>query len=137
MVRQFLLSVISGKITNPFPLRKAIAMLPDGWYMFKIEPKTKRSTSQNAYFHGVVVPLVYQGLKDAGFDEIEDHEDAKMVVKSLFLERIIPDRRTGEGIKTIRNTHTLTTVEFSEFVDKIIKWASEYLGVQIPLPNEF
>ena len=83
-----------------------------------------------------MIPIVFKGLRDAGFDDIRTTEDAKAVIKSLFLKRAIPNVNTGEAIEFIQDTHKLSTVEFMEFIEAVIKWAAEYLNIHIPYPGE-
>jgi len=130
---EFFVSIKNGKIDNPRTVRKGF-MLPDGRYRVRIDKFKKRSNLQNRYLHGVVVPLVFDGLRDAGFDQVRTHEDAKTVIKSLFLKKTITN--DIETFEFIRDTHTLTTLEFMEFVSDVQRWAIEYLSVYIPDPSE-
>lgn len=114
-----------------------ISELPDGEYVWEIKPyKPKRSNQQNAYYWAVIVPLVEKGLRDIGFDEIRDAEDAHEAIKSLFFKKILHNETHEElTIETVTSTTKFSKEEFSEKIDMIIKWAWEYLAVSIPLPN--
>jgi tagatose-1,6-bisphosphate aldolase len=97
--------------------------------------KNKRSNPQNAYFHGVVLPLVYNGLKELG--HTMPLADVKDLLKLKFLKvPIFVNEETGEITEKIKNTSELTTIEFMEFVSEIQRWSSENLGVNIPDPNQ-
>ena len=97
--------------------------------------KNKRSNPQNAYFHGVVLPLVYNGLKELG--HTMPLADVKDLLKLKFLKvPIFVNEETGEITEKIKNTSELTTIEFMEFVSEIQRWSAENLGVNIPEPNE-
>jgi len=97
--------------------------------------KNKRSNPQNAYFHGVVLPLVYNGLKELG--HTMPLADVKDLLKLKFLKvPIFVNEETGEITEKIKNTSELTTTEFMEFVSGIQRWSAENLGVDIPDPNE-
>lgn len=133
---QFLTHIRDKKITNPTVVRKYFSMLKDGCYQITIRVRRKRSLPQNSYFHGVMLPLVFDGLRDAGFDEVMDHEDAKLIIKNLFLKVNIVSKETGLVVEHIRKTSSLSTTEFNELIDQVIKWAAEYLMIQIPYPNE-
>lgn len=109
--------------------------LPDGSYLVTIESTKKRTNDQNQYYWGVVVPAVYNGLREAGFNEVKSRDDAHLVMKSLFLKQHIPGK-DGEAFELIRSTTGLKTLEFSKYLMDIFQWASEYLGVVIPEPNE-
>jgi hypothetical protein len=130
--------VIAGSIVNMDPLQNYFARKRDGWYEIEAkEKRAKRSLGQNAYFHGVMLPIVLDGLRDAGWDEIEDLDDAKDLVKDMFARFNLVNNKTGEMVTRIKPTHKMSTVEFIEFCDKIIKWGAEWLGIQIPYPNEY
>lgn len=108
--------------------------LKDGQYTVEIQKYSgKRSSNQNRYFHGIVVPMVLDGLRNAGFDDVKDNEDAKAVIKILFLKQEITNGT--ETFTVTRDTHNLSAVEMMTFIDDVVKWASEYLGIFIPAPN--
>ncbi len=136
MKNQIFIHISKNEITNKRLVRQAFDSLKDGRYQVTIESNNNRSNPQNAYLHGVVIPLVFDGLRDAGFDDVRDKEDAKLVIKTLFLTRKIHNPENGDTIPIIRKTSELTTTEMMQFIDEVIKWAAEYLNVQIPLPNE-
>ena len=97
----------------------------------------KRSIEQNAYLHGYIFPEVLKGMIDIGYSPSEvDEATVKMYLKDKFLRRDVVNEKTGEVISIVRNTSELSTVEFMQFVDDIIKWAAEYLDIELMLPNE-
>jgi hypothetical protein len=134
-MKEFMLHIDQRLITNTKAVRKAFEELEDGHYLVRIEPKKKRSLNQNAYFHGIMVPMVLQGLREAGYSEVKTPEDAKDIIKSLFLKKMVKSELTGEEIPVIRHTSELTTVEFNLMMEECGQWASEYLGLFIPPPN--
>lgn len=134
-MKEFMLHIDQHQITNVKVVRKAFDELEDGHYLVRIEPKKKRSLNQNAYFHGIMVPMVLQGLREAGYNEVKTQEDAKDIIKTLFLKKIIKNDLTGEEIPVVRHTSELTTVEFNLMMEECGQWASEYLGIFIPPPN--
>ena len=128
--------IIHNQITNKQVIRKAFEELKDGRYLVSIENGKNRTSPQNRYYWGCCLPIVRDGLKDIGYNEIKTNEDAHEVLKYLFLKKRIPNEETGEVIELLGTTTKLSTTEFNEYTDQIIQWASEYLNVQIPLPNE-
>jgi RNA-binding protein YhbY len=126
----------AGRITNQVDIRKKFAELKDGIYQVKVSTRKKRSLSQNAYYWGVVCDMVKQGLYEAGYRSVRTSDDAHEVMKILFLKKRIVNEDTGEVIEIIGSTASLTTEEFIIYIEEIIQWAAEYLGIQIPLPNE-
>ncbi len=96
-----------------------------------------RSIQQNAYLHGVVIPEVQRGLIDAGYSPNEVTMDAvKDLLKYRFAKKEIVNTTTGETMEMIHATHEMTTAEMTDFIEEVRRFASEYLGVYIPSPNE-
>lgn len=133
---EFFFHISSGEITNKRTVRKAFESLDDGSYRAKIESAKKRTLSQNAYYFAVVVPMVKEGLQESGFDQVRTNDDAHLVLKALFLKRHFVNPNTGEAIEWIESTAKLKTVDFNSYLESIWKWGAEYLGIQIPQPNE-
>jgi len=125
-----------GKILNRKVLRSAFSDLKAGRYSIKIDRANKRSLNQNNFYWGVVVPLVKEGLKDIGYNEIRTNEQAHETLKFLFLKKQIPNENTGEIIEILGSTAKLTTIEFNLFIEQVAQWCSEFLGFVLPMPNE-
>lgn len=128
----------SGKlsIVKQKDFLKAIAAFKDCRVWVTIEKiYKKRSVSQNAYLWGVVYKLVLEALNESGFDEL-DKESVHDLCKYKFLKREFVNEKTGEVITSIGETKILKTVEFMEYLENIRQWASEYLNIYIPEPNE-
>ncbi|HPT15504.1 MAG TPA: recombination protein NinB [Bacteroidales bacterium] len=112
-----------------------IAQMKDGDYVMTIERrKKKRSLSQNAYYWGVVVPLVKEGLLDIGYRMTTD--DTHEYLKGQFAITEVVNERTGEVLKSIGSTSEMTTSKMMDYFAEITQWAAEYLNVQIPNPGE-
>lgn len=94
----------------------------------------KRSLNQNAYYWGIMIPLVRQGLTDAGYriTQIETHE----LLKSMFAKAEHINQITGEVLVTTGSTAQMTTSQMMDYFAEITQWAAEYLEVQVPQPNE-
>jgi len=125
-----------AKIQNPAKLVEVLKSLNPGDYYILIKDYKKRSLKQNAYYWSVVVPMVKDGLNDQGWDEIRYAEEAHEVIKGQFLSKSVPNTLTGEILEIRGSSSDLTTTEFLAFIDQVIKWAAEFLGIQIPYPNE-
>lgn len=133
---EFLLYKYNGAISNRKVVADAFNGLENGRYKVVISSYKKRSLPQNAYYHGCVVPMVKDGLRHIGYNEVKTNEDAHECLKHLFLKRKMVNENNGDEIVIPGSTAKLTTIEFNTFIDEIIQWASEYLGITIPLPNE-
>jgi len=99
------------------------------------EYKKPRSTKQNRYFHGVVLPMCKLGIMDST-GEIVTLQEVKDLLRSLFIVREIIDEETGEVLRVPRGTSDLSTIEFNEFIERIQHWGTEYLNIEIPDPGE-
>ena len=98
-----------------------------------IKKKNKRSTPQNSYYHGVVVAEVRHGLLEIGYQMTADETHEFLKQKFNSTQIITKD---GLVIDVPRSTTELNKSEFSEYVERIARFASEYLSVVIPLPNQ-
>lgn len=136
MKTQIFVHITHNQITNKQVIRRAFEELQDGRYLVSIENGKNRTSPQNRYYWGCILPIVKDGLREAGYREVKTNEDAHEVLKYLFLKKRIPNEETGEVIELLGTTTKLSTVEFNEYIDQIIQWAAEYLNIQIPLPNE-
>lgn len=79
----------------------------------------QRSTQQNRYYHGVIVPVYRKVFIGLG------HTVSNKEVHSWIKQRF-----------QVESTTKLTTIEWEEFIIKLQAYASNILGVQIPDPNE-
>jgi hypothetical protein len=103
-------------------------------FTIKVERlKKKRSTPQNAYYWGVVVPMVRERLYELGNECTT--QDTHEVLKAKFntIEVLNTDNVSDE---IVQSTKVLSTVGFMEYLDKIQRWANQFLGIVIPNPNE-
>jgi hypothetical protein len=97
--------------------------------------KKKRSNPQNAYYFGVVIPLMKQGF----YNSLGEHvgtDEIHTFLKNRFLFKEIVNEQNAEIIKMPQSTTELTTIQFEEYLDKIREFATEFLSIQIPLPND-
>ena len=99
-----------------------------------IKKKNRRSNPQNRYLWGVVYKEIEVRLKELGneMDAEEVHEFCKAEFNKVEI--------TGDGGEVIGSKGGSTTEfnksEMSEYWDKIIYWAADFLQIVIPLPNE-
>lgn len=119
-------TVVSGHVdldaTAEFQVH--LAKLEGKRVVLKVSRETKKRTSpQNDYFHGVVLPILaeYTGYTP---DEMKD------AIKWKFL------RIGTEELPTVRGTSDLSTVEFEQLNKDVREWAARDLGVYVPEPNE-
>lgn len=130
---QFFINKTTDGYTNTKAYKAYLNSLPVGRYEVTIKKAKRRSTPQNAYYWGVVVPIVFKGLRDAGF-ELRNNDDAHSVIKQLFLKSA--EEINGIKIEKIGSTAELKVSEFMDLLQNISVWAFDYLGVTIPEPNQ-
>lgn len=135
---EVIINISGRKIRNWDEFKDAFKFLKDGKHLVIIKNISKRSLSQNAYYWGVCVPLVKEGLVDAGFEAVKKNDDAHEIMKHVLLKKQMISSSTGEVIDIAGSTAKLTVQEFGVFLEDVCRWAAEYLGVVIPSPfDEF
>jgi hypothetical protein len=101
------------------------------------KPKKSRSNNQNSFYWGVVLPLIQNGLLDAtGELRSYDNIHYKILLPLFAPTNEIVNKDTGECIVERLTSSDLTTTQFCEYILEIQKWSAEFLGIDIPSPNE-
>ena len=95
--------------------------------------KAKRSNPQNSYFHGVVLPMVTNALKDLGHQETQ--ASTKEMLKRKFLTFYV-NIEDGIFLEKTLKTSELSKAQFMDFVTEIQQFAVEFLNLQIPDPGQ-
>jgi hypothetical protein len=129
--------VKNGTLTrNTNLIKDAIQTFEGKQIVIKIEKaKKKRSTQQNRFYYGVIIPIVQNCLKDAG--HIMTNESTHDLIKLKFLkEALFVNQETGEVIERIKSTTELSTSQFMDLLAEINNFTFEYFGVTLPSPNE-
>jgi len=93
-----------------------------------------RSDKENRYYHGIPVKMIADYIGEENKRQVHEY------LKVLFLTTI-EYKQIGNTNKTLKFTRTkstteLSTVEFEEYLDSIRRWAAQFLGIEIPTPNE-
>jgi hypothetical protein len=92
----------------------------------------RRSLEQNAFYWGVVLPLVCGGIAEAWGEPIMVDE-AHLLMKTMFLSRPIIDHRTGEQMGRVPpSSAKLNVQEFSNYIEQISQFAAASLGCVMP-----
>lgn len=130
-----ILHIRNGEITNPEALEKLYAALKskDGKYILEGSAHNKRSNPQNRYYWGLVVPIVKKGIEDMGTELTS--EETHEFLKSKFNYSELVNESTGQVEQIPRSTTALNKLKFSEYVEKIQRFASEFLNIVIPDPG--
>ena len=129
--------VKNGTLTRNVNLIKdAIQTFEGKQIIIKIEKaKKKRSTQQNRFYYGVIIPIVQNCLKEAG--HVMTNESTHNLIKLKFLkETLFVNETTGEVIERIKSTTELSTSQFMDLLAEINNFTFDYFGVSLPSPNE-
>jgi hypothetical protein len=99
-----------------------------------IKRKGKRSNPQNRYYWGIVVEEIRLKLLEFGdkYTPEEIHEG----LKAKFNPKGTADVDGGAIFITGSTTTEMNKEEFGAYLDLIIKWAAESLGITIPEAGE-
>lgn len=90
----------------------------------------KRSHEQNAWAWGVAYPLIAESI---GYDKHEHEELHYWLVAQCFGTH--HDERIDADVPNVRSSR-LTTAEYSDYMEWLVRFAAEKFGVIVPLPNE-
>ena len=110
---RFPCKIKNGKITllNRAEFDNAISNL-EGNYYIELKETGVRSAQQNNYYWNIVRVIA----DELGYTEQEMHT----TIKNHF---------------EIQSTKTLSTKEFGDFIEKLIRWSAIELGIVSPDPN--
>lgn len=90
----------------------------------------KRSLDQNAWIWGVAYPLLAETL---GYDKDEIPDMHYALIARCFGTHV--DERLGTELPNKRSSK-LTTAEFSEYMEWLVRFAAKEFSCVIPLPDE-
>jgi hypothetical protein len=127
-----------GEVDNRAQLVKFIEEMKkeEGVHYIKREKKNKRTSPQNRYLHGVMLPIVRDALRDAGWNHIRTLEDAKDFLKVKFLINEVVNENTGEIMTSFGRTSELNKEQFSILVEDVTVWLWEFFNITMPAPGQ-
>lgn len=121
-------------IQNKQRLIEWARMNPSKQLMIRVDKRgSRRSTPQNRYYWGVVVAEVRLGFLEIGYDMTA--EQTHDWLKEKF-NPVIVENKLGITIEMPGTTTQMTKTQFSEYIERIARFAAEYLSITIPSPNE-
>jgi len=97
--------------------------------------KRQRTTPQNAYYFGVIIPITINAISDE-WGEIWGVNKTHDFYKQMFLYEEKVNEQTSEVIKIPKSSTENTTIEQEEFHLKCKEFLKEWFNVDVPLPNE-
>ena len=117
------------------------------WMLLRFNPGTeillgakqwrdKHSPSQRGYLRGIIVPEILTAM---GMEDSKENNDLMYVkLKEKFGPCEIKfgkDGESGEAIVFPKSARDMDTKEMSQLIDGAIRWAEEFLGIQVPPPT--
>lgn len=113
----------------------ALAQLPDGEYLLTIDKAhATRSLQANAFYWGVVIESIARHTEQPAGDI---HEYCK---QHFLPKRLALADKNGEihddGTVIGGSTTKLNKIEFYEYCEQIRQWALDFLGLDIPTPDQ-
>lgn len=139
MKHQIISNVEKGVLKrNKTLIKQAIESFDGKTIVITIEKaKNTRSNQQNRFYWGVVIPIIQQGLKDA----TGEFRSAESIHYGILLPLFAPTNEivntdTGQVLTEKISSSEMTTSQFMDFVVSVQQWAAEFLGVDVPNPNE-
>lgn len=99
------------------------------------KPKKQRSNNQNRYYHGVLIPILQNCIKES-WGEIWSREKTHDFCKLQFnfIERV--NESTGEIVRVPKSTTENTTTDQEDLHFEIRNFIREWFNTEVPLPNE-
>lgn len=140
MKLEFYTTVTNGQLTKTW--QNAVNSFEGQRVAVSIQKaKKKRSNPQNAFYWGVVIPILKNAFIELGYLWNDDatHDFIKKVVAETDPETITEEvvfKSSGLIETRIKSTSELTTTEFCQYVETIQRWSAENLDIYIPDPNE-
>ena len=102
--------------------------------------KKHRSSEQNRYYWGVVVPHILDAFIELGNDLQEGNPEHLQLIHDFLKRRCLPARQVcdahGVEVELTPSTTDLSTTEMMEYIERVCLFAAESLNVAIPQPNE-
>jgi hypothetical protein len=129
--------IVNGKFTSNLPMIKAVLEAYNGHTIEIVFKKrfNKRSNRQNAYYWGVIIPIMQNAIK-VEWGELYNKEQVHELLKANCNYEEIVNENTGEIIRRIKSTTENNTNAQEEFHNCCRELAKDYFNTTIPLPNE-
>lgn len=132
-------NVVNGNLKrNREQIKQAIASFEGKEIIITIDKAKKtRSNNQNNFYWGVCIPLIQSGLKDATGEFRSSENIHYNILLPLFSPSVeIINTDTGQVLTERISSSEMTTIQFCSYIIEIQKWSAEFLGIDIPSPNE-
>jgi hypothetical protein len=108
-----------------------------GLYEIRLKPRKRtRSLDQNSYYWAAYIPGWLDWLRREQGDPSITSEEAHEALKDAVLHpREVVNKDSGEIVRIPHRSRTMTTEEFSIYLDLAAKFLAEFCGIVV-LPSE-
>ena len=130
-MKEFFFTETKDGVPAPSAAKKLLEVMGrfEGRIRVTVEKKKNvRSIEQNRWMWACTAILA----KELGYEKEEMHK----ILNYKFLLAEVVDEKTGEIFKYIKSTSELTTTEFGELMESMIRWAADTFGVVLPYPDQ-
>lgn len=118
------------RVKDRYAFEKALAQFPDGLVSVTVETTTEKAqrSAQANRFQWKLFELI---AAETGHSKDEIHDWMAEQFLTYQLETV--DKQTGEvtSVRVTKGTSRLNTAEHAYFLDCVIKWAGEFLGMEL------
>lgn len=135
--------VTDGRVIYPAKMTQYILSMNVERFKITIRnDRPKRSTAQNSYWWGIIIPHVVVGLRETGVGWMDPNsKEHREIAHEMLLRKFLNNGevlRLADGTEFIgRSSSTrLTTEEMTQLIETVRNWALEFLGMHIPTPDE-
>lgn len=130
-MKQYFFTEAKAGVPAPSAVDKFVDTIKgfNGRLMVTVEKKrNNRSLEQNRWMWACTTIMA----NELGYTKDEMH--GILNYKFLTVEKV--DENTGEVFKYVKSSANLTTTEFSELMESMIRWAAETFEIVLPYPEE-
>jgi len=108
--------------------------IPGDKMLVGVKPlRQKKTPSQLGYLHGVVIPAI---LKEMGFENSKkNHDDFYLKMRDRFGVVEVRVGANGEEMTFSKSMEDSDVQQMSQLIDGTIRWAGDFLNLQVPLPT--
>ena len=117
------------RVSGEAGFKAAMSRFPNGHVVVTVKvQRPQRSSQQNRFWHGVVIPLFAEHCG-------EEFDDMKDILALNLIPKEVTDITTGEVHKIPGHTSALNTREFNDLIERAQRLGAS-MGIDIPDPGE-
>jgi hypothetical protein len=118
-------------------IKKAIESFEGKEIVLKIERvKKQRTEDQNSFYWGVIVQLTKQAILEYWGEVWSKEQIHTYYLINLPTYREVVNKKTGEVKEVLKSSSQMTTIEMSNWWERIGKYMAENFDTVLPEPNK-